>query len=162
MTSPNPFRTCKPGSSSWPTTAPTSAAGRCSPANRPSRANCRPPWAASPANLRCPRAQDAPTPASTLWARWPALPCKPESRPRTCFAPLTAPCPHPYESWRRERCQAPSMRGTRQSPKPTNTGSSVSRSVHPSWPAMSTPALGQWTWNSCKSPPACLRASTTS
>ena len=68
-----PARARKTGSSPWPTTAPTSAAGRSSPANPPSRASCRPPSAASPANRRCPRAQAAPTPASTPWPRWPAF-----------------------------------------------------------------------------------------
>ena len=56
-------------------------AGKSSPANPPSRANCNPRLAALSANLPCPRDQAAPTPACTLSPKSPASLCRHASRP---------------------------------------------------------------------------------
>ena len=135
-------------------------AGRCNPENPPSRASCRRRWAASRANLLCPRAPDAPTPASMPWARWQVLPYWPPFRRKTCFAPSTGPCLlHPH-SGSENGAQPHSMRGTRPWPRPTSTGSSARRSARPFWPAMSMRAPGRWTWTRSERLPGSLRAST--
>ncbi len=116
-------------------TAPIFRAGRCSPVCRPSRESCRRRWGASRAKRRCPRAQAAPMQGFTHWPRWQASPCALPFRRKTCIARSTGLFPRRYASPKRERYEAPFMRGIRQLPRPTSTGSSVRPSARPFWRA---------------------------